>query len=58
MERLIQGAISVGMCFVIALLALTALPIYARRSGGGSHAIWLAWWPVASWRSGLGHRHG
>jgi hypothetical protein len=37
MKRHGNGSIAVGMCLVIALLALTAGPSYAQRGGGSSH---------------------
>jgi hypothetical protein len=35
MKRHVKGSIAVGMCLVIALVASTAVPSYAQRSGGG-----------------------
>ena len=36
MKSHVHGSIAVGMCLVIALVASTAVPSYAQRSGGGS----------------------
>ena len=56
MKRHVHGSFALGLFLVIALLASTAVPGYAQRGGGGSHAGGGA--PGGGWHGGGGGWHG
>ena len=56
MKRHVQGSFAVGLLLVMALLASSAVPGYAQRGGGGSHAGGGA--PGGGWHRGGGWHGG